>query len=375
MAKKIRPVIKWTGGKFDEFDLFAEYIPKFNRYIEPFFGGGGVYFALKPTVPSFINDKSTDLINFYSEINKDDLKTELYKYVDAWYEMNGNCEQLWGKCGNNYIEFVKGRLALGKVQEMISIFFTQILSASSLFRQFDFIIDFTQFEKIILTGFLDKAKRVKRIIETEKRNFTKDELRVHFETGIRSGVYLFFRYILNKAFKNLINLSPAKAAANWYFVREFCYGSMFRFNKKNEFNIPYGGIAYNKKNFKRKVDLIFNPIVRELFNRAQIFNLDFEQFFNAINPKSTDFIFLDPPYDSEFSEYDQSSFTRNDQERLASVLLGLAAKWMLVIKETDFIKTLYDHPNIKINTFTKKYRYNMMGRNSRGVTHLIICNY
>ncbi|MGF1924118.1 MAG: DNA adenine methylase, partial [Bacteroidia bacterium] len=49
MRQKLRPLLKWTGGKFDEFPLFAESIPKFDRYIEPFFGGGGVFFALQPS--------------------------------------------------------------------------------------------------------------------------------------------------------------------------------------------------------------------------------------------------------------------------------------------------------------------------------------
>ena len=68
MGKKLRPIIKWTGGKYDEFALFANQIPDFKRYIEPFFGGGGVFFALQPKVKSFINDKSTDLINFYKQV-------------------------------------------------------------------------------------------------------------------------------------------------------------------------------------------------------------------------------------------------------------------------------------------------------------------
>ena len=68
MNKKLRPIIKWTGGKYDEFAFFADYIPKFDRYVEPFFGGGGVFFALQPTGKSFINDKSIDLINFYKQI-------------------------------------------------------------------------------------------------------------------------------------------------------------------------------------------------------------------------------------------------------------------------------------------------------------------
>ena len=101
----------------------------------------------------------------------------------------------------------------------------------------------------------------------------------------------------------------------------------------------------------------------------------FEDFLKQIDIQSTDFVFLDPPYDSEFSEYDQSSFTQNDQQRLATFLLQTAAKWMVVIKETTFIRKIYTHPLVHIKTFDKNYTYNVRGRNNRGVTHLIITNY
>jgi len=150
---------------------------------------------------------------------------------------------------------------------------------------------------------------------------------------------------------------------------------MFRFNAKGEFNIPYGGIAYNKKNFRQKAENIFNSAITSLFKQSEIYNLDFEAFLNQIDLRHTDFIFLDPPYDSEFSEYDQSAFTQADQQRLATLLIAIKAKWMVVIKETEFIRKIYTHPKVKIVTFDKNYTYNVRGRNERGVTHLIITNY
>jgi DNA adenine methylase len=39
MNKKTRPIIKWTGGKYNEFDFFQDHIPTFDRYIEAFFLG------------------------------------------------------------------------------------------------------------------------------------------------------------------------------------------------------------------------------------------------------------------------------------------------------------------------------------------------
>lgn len=375
MNKKLRPIIKWTGGKYDEFDLFANYIPEFDRYIEPFFGGGGVFFALQPKVKSFINDKSADLINFYNQISLTAFKTEIFKYADAWDELGVINVQLWTSCSTNFVNYIEDKIELNKFSELIHQHLIKILKSTLTLNQKEFIVDQILFEKMLLASIADKARRIKRICEKENRNFNEEELKAHFETGIRSGAYLFFRKILNLDFNKTITLSSAKSAANWYFVREFCYGAMFRFNAKGEFNIPYGGIAYNKKNFRQKAENIFNTSVTTLFKNTEIFNLDFEDFLNKINLKSSDFIFLDPPYDSEFSEYDQSAFTQLDQQRLASFLIKAKAKWMVVIKETDLIRKIYTHPKVKILAFDKSYTYNVRGRNDRAVTHLIITNY
>lgn len=372
---KLRPIIKWTGGKYDEFALFAAHIPTFERYVEPFFGGGGVFFALQPKCKSFINDKSSDLINFYKQINHKEFKTELFKYADAWDELTTINSNLWQYCKLAFINYIESDTDNSTLIILIQKSLTNELKSSLLLKDQSFIIDSILFEKMLLASIVDKARRIKRICTKEGRNFNENELKAHFETGIRSGAYLFFRKLLNQQYSSIINLKPAKAAANWYFVREFCYGAMFRFNAKGEFNIPYGGIAYNKKNFRQKAENIFNEKITSLFKQSKIFNLDFEVFLNEIDLKPTDFIFLDPPYDSEFSEYDQSAFTQLDQQRLASLLITTKAKWMVVIKETDFIRKIYAHPTVKIVTFDKSYTYNVRGRNDRAVTHLIITNY
>ncbi len=45
----MNPVLKYRGGKSREIPRFLQYIPDdFDRYIEPFFGGGAVYFYFEP---------------------------------------------------------------------------------------------------------------------------------------------------------------------------------------------------------------------------------------------------------------------------------------------------------------------------------------
>lgn len=93
-------------------------------------------------------------------------------------------------------------------------------------------------------------------------------------------------------------------------------------------------------------------------------------------PQETDFIFLDPPYDSEFSTYANNKFTRDDQKRLADYLLNRCkAKWMMIIKNTDLIFNLYNQPGIHIKTFDKNYLVSFMNRNDKKAVHLLITNY
>ena len=164
--------------------------------------------------------------------------------------------------------------------------------------------------------------------------------------------------------------------ANYHFVREFCYGSMFRFNQRGHFNIPYGGVAYNTKNFRGKVDYIFSDEVKEVFRNVVIKNQDFEKIFGEYGFSKSDFIFLDPPYDTDFRDYEKTSFDRNDQRRLAKCLYRTKVNFILIIKNTPFIQSLYSRrKGIKIDRFKKTCFYNVKGRNNNYAEHLIIYNF
>lgn len=64
----MNPVLKYRGGKSREIPRFFQYIPNnFNRYIEPFFGGGAVYFYLEPQ-NAIINDINKRLMLFYKQL-------------------------------------------------------------------------------------------------------------------------------------------------------------------------------------------------------------------------------------------------------------------------------------------------------------------
>ena len=101
-----------------------------------------------------------------------------------------------------------------------------------------------------------------------------------------------------------------------------------------------------------------------------------EKILSQKDLNKNDFIFLDPPYDTDFSDYEKAVFDKKDQERLAKCLYNTKANFILIIKKTAFIYDLYKNKKgIKVDSFEKTYLYNMKGRNDREVEHLVIYNF
>jgi DNA adenine methylase len=75
----MKPLVKYRGGKSKEIPHLIKHIPQYDgRYIEPFFGGGALFFHLEPK-RAIINDINSKLISFYLGVKNefDALKTEL----------------------------------------------------------------------------------------------------------------------------------------------------------------------------------------------------------------------------------------------------------------------------------------------------------
>jgi DNA adenine methylase len=88
-SKKCQPVIKWVGGKRQLIKELTGFLPlKYNRYFEPFIGGGALFFSLKHK-NSFISDYNFELTNLYTIIkeNLDDLIEDLkrHKNTEEYY--------------------------------------------------------------------------------------------------------------------------------------------------------------------------------------------------------------------------------------------------------------------------------------------------
>lgn len=361
------PIVKWAGGKEQELKYILPNIPdNFVRFIEPFVGGGAVYFSMG-NINKLINDKSDELTTLYHNIkyNNKDFINRLQSLQDAWVGLENILDNNIEFFNTVYSKYKLNKIDKDKLIANVEHFINDNKTEFKKLLNPNLLKHYEIFEKELLRNVSAKLIRMKDL-EDKKGKLSEKDIYDNFECALKGSFYMFIRALYNK-YDN---------SEYFYFIREYCYSSMFRYNSNGEFNVPYGGISYNRKNFQRKIDYIKSKELQSHFVNTDIYNLDFEEFLDKIKLTKNDFIFLDPPYDTDFSSYVNNTFDKQDQARLANYLINKCpAKFMLVIKNTDFILNLYDKKELYITSFDKTYMVSFKGRNNRDCEHLLITNY
>ena len=368
---KFKPFIKWAGGKEKELPIIMDNLPKnYNRFVEPFVGGGAVYLNID-CHNSIINDKSDELMLLYKMIKtkNEEFKTGLNDINKNWLQLEKDIEKNSKELIDLYNKFKNNNNLL---EDLIDGYMKKHdKELKALLRE---EVDINLYNLIyeIKKNLESKLSRMVKL-ENEHGDLNAEDLIKNIETAFKSAYYMYFRYLYNN--KKKLKLSDPFYCAVFYFVRDYCYSAMFRYNANGEFNVPYGGISYNRKDFAKKIEYVTSKELSDYLSKTKLYNLDFEKFCDKVELKETDFMFLDPPYDTEFSTYAQNDFDKDDQIRLANYLYKTKAKFMLIIKNTDFIYNLYKDKGFNIRTFDKKYLVSFMNRNDKDVEHLLITNY
>lgn len=251
--------IKWVGGKRKEIKYFKKYIPEFETYIEPFIGGGALYWELEPK-KAVINDINKHLINFYETLRDDYfvLHSQLQEYIN-----------------------------------------------------------------------------------------TKD----------------YYYEIINKLNNKLYN-DKIEQACIFYYLNRTAFSGMWRVNSKGKFNTSYG--SYKTDTYKELSNEYCN-----LLSNTEIYNGDYINVMNTYKEDDNAFIFLDPPYmDCDTLYTDDQSF-ENIYKNIFEFIKTCKCKVMLVVKENEYIKNLFN--NYIIDQYGVAYRNNANSKLYHN--HLIITNY
>ena len=186
----------------------------------------------------------------------------------------------------------------------------------------------------------------------------------------------FYYEIRNKdKNKNTYNrLSDYTKAARTIYLNKACFNGLYRVNKKNEFNVPFG--KKTKVNTYEGSNLITVSNYLTM-NNIKILSVDFEEAVK--NVKEKDFVYFDPPYDSEtstFNSYTEEGFSKDEQIRLAKVFKELDRKGAFVMlsnHNTSLINDLYKEYNIHL--IEAKRNINSNGKKRGKVEEVIITNY
>lgn len=374
MAKRLPSLIKWAGGKEQELKYILPFLPTFQRYYEPFVGGGAVFFSIKAS-EKLINDRSGELVQFYRMVvdqDPDFLET-LRLLVTGWQTLTTFAEAHANELVALYLTFARNACEYLVWEQQLAIF---LHAHQCEFRALFAPVcgqNVENFLRELHRNVSHKIQRMRRL-EQQKWLLPEGDILANLESALKSAFYMHLRHIYNNL--EIYAVGPSVASAVFFFVRENAYASMFRYNRRGQFNVPYGGITYNRKDLKRKIAALHTPALQEHLQGVTLENMDFEAFLAKHPPQAEDFLFLDPPYDSDFSTYMRNEFCPSDQQRLADYLLRRCpAKFLLVIKNTPLIQTLYGQKGLNIHAFAKRYVVSFQDRNKHEAEHLIIMNY
>jgi len=342
-------LLKWAGGKEQELKYILPYVPDFNRYYEPFVGGGAACFSI-PAKQSFLNDASQELMALYQVLAENNLN-----FWSVLSELTMRWEQLTQVIAQQQVLFFSyyqnGDLEMVlREQSLLDCFFCADESARQELRR----------------NLKSKLSRMKRL-EAERGKLSSADVLANLECACKSAFYMHIRALYNTHAMR----SRGAHTALFFFVREYAYASMFRYNKKGHLNVPYGGISYNQKSLAKKVSYLH--AVQDRVQDATLACMDFEAFLEMYPPADDDFLLVDPPYDTHFSTYSKNIFGKDDQIRLARVLQSTKGKFLLLAKNTPLIRSLYG--GYHLFSFEKNYLVNFQGRNNKKTEHTIITNY
>lgn len=149
-------------------------------------------------------------------------------------------------------------------------------------------------------------------IDTGKFTLSKDE---YYTIRDRFNV-------LKKQDERSLDLAEA-----FYYLNKAGFNGLYRENKKGCFNVPWG-----KRKKIAPIEVKTRDLCRYLFTCGE---------YQDIEIAPTDFLFVDPPYDTEFKNYSGAGFTFEDQDKLVWWLLEQNVPFVLTNQATDRIVEMY----------------------------------
>ena len=213
----------------------------------------------------------------------------------------------------------------------------------------------------------------KQLLNEKKINNAMSDEQINYIVNHSEEYYYQIRN-LDRDKAKFNRLPDYKRAARTIYLNKACFNGLYRVNSKNEFNVPFGKKSSVNTYEGQNLGIIcgyFN------YNDVKMLSVDFEEAVK--DAKKGDFIYFDPPYDSDtsiFNSYTEEGFGKNEQVRLARVFKELSDRGcyvMLSNNKTSLISELYKDYNIYVIEANRNINSN--GKKRGKVKEVIITNY
>lgn len=161
----------------------------------------------------------------------------------------------------------------------------------------------------------------------------------------------------------VLSAERSLAAQLFYYLNRHCFRGLCRFNSAGEFNTAFGWRS--NKGHHQATEIAKGNIECTELNVPKTFEEHRRVFANwtfttgdccAVELRPTDFIYCDPPYDVEFTKYNEAGFTWQDQERVAEWLSWHPGPVVLANQATDRIVDLYRSLGFELLFFDRSER-------------------
>lgn len=106
MRTRIPSLVKWSGSKRSQAHFLRDLLPQYNRYFEPFLGGGALLF-LTDGAPSFASDIYQPLVELWL-LAKNNPDLLIGDYSKRWHTLKEELVFLRSKEGKEYLSANKG---------------------------------------------------------------------------------------------------------------------------------------------------------------------------------------------------------------------------------------------------------------------------
>ena len=228
-------------------------------------------------------------------------------------------------------------------------------------------------KKAVINDYNSELMNVFECIKDEDK-FDKMCTELNHHEANHSEEYYYQVRNIDRDVKKYNKLADYKKAARTIYLNKACFNGLYRVNSKNEFNVPFG--KKEKVNTYEGQNLgVVHCILN--FNDIKLLSTDFEEAVK--DAKKGDFVYLDPPYDSDtstFNDYTENGFNKDEQIRLAKLFKELSDRGcyvMLSNHNTILVKEMYSDYNIHIIEANRNINAN--GKKRKKVEEVIITNY